>query len=72
MLGPVAGVMGTLQAVEIIKEITGIGQGLAGKLLLYDALQARFETIRLAWDADNPLTGRRPAIRDLSIHEQAA
>jgi adenylyltransferase/sulfurtransferase len=72
VLGPVAGVMGTLQAVEVVKELLGIGQPLTGKLLIYDALQARFQTITLKWDPANPLTGRNPTIRDLSIHCPAA
>ena len=38
VLGAAAGVMGSLQALEVLKEITGIGEGLAGKLLIYDAL----------------------------------
>lgn len=68
ILGPVAGVLGTLQAVEVVKEILGIGQSLAGRLLIYDALSTRFETIGLKWWPDNPLNGRNPAIRDLSPH----
>jgi adenylyltransferase/sulfurtransferase len=47
VLGPVPGVMGVLQAVEAVKVVTGVGQPLAGKLLLYDALAARFTTIKL-------------------------
>jgi molybdopterin-synthase adenylyltransferase len=72
VLGPVAGVMGTLQATEVIKELLGIGDSLAGKLLIYDALSARFQTITLKWDPANPLNGRNPVIRDLSIHSQLA
>jgi len=68
VLGPVAGVLGTLQAVEVIKELLGIGEGLAGRLLIYEALSARFQTIALKWDPDSPLNGRNPTIRDLSIH----
>jgi molybdopterin/thiamine biosynthesis adenylyltransferase len=68
ILGAVAGVVGTLQAVEVLKELLGIGESLCGKLLIYDALRARFETIRVAWDPDNPLNGREAHIRDLSIH----
>lgn len=70
VLGPLAGVLGTIQAVEVIKEILGLGEGLAGKLLIYDALSARFQTISLKWDPDNPLTGRNPTIKDLSIHQR--
>jgi molybdopterin/thiamine biosynthesis adenylyltransferase len=72
VLGPVAGVIGTLQAVEVVKEILGLGEGLAGKLLIYDALSARFQTIALKWDPANPLTGRTPEIFDLSIHQRLA
>jgi adenylyltransferase/sulfurtransferase len=68
ILGAVAGVVGTLQAVEVLKELLGIGQSLAGRLLVYDALAGRFQTIAVAWDPSNPLTGREPTIRDLSIH----
>jgi molybdopterin-synthase adenylyltransferase len=46
ILGALTGVMGTLQAMEVIKLITGIGEPLVGRLLLYDALAARFETVR--------------------------
>ncbi len=68
VLGSVVGVVGTLAATEILKEITDAGDSLAGRLLLYDAKAARFETLNLRWDADNPLTGTSPSIRDLSIH----
>lgn len=70
ILGAVAGVMGTLQATEVLKEILGIGDGLAGKLLIYDALSTRFETVKVAWDPDNPLSGKHPTIKDLSTHQQ--
>ncbi len=46
VLGALTGVLGTLQALEVIKLITGIGEPLVGRLLLYDALAARFDTIR--------------------------
>jgi adenylyltransferase/sulfurtransferase len=68
VLGSVVGVLGTLQATEAIKEITGAGETLAGKLLLYDAKDSRFETVRVKWDPDNPLSGRAPSILDLSVH----
>jgi len=68
VLGSVVGVVGTLQATEVIKEITGAGASLAGRLLIYDALATRFETLNVAWDPDNPLNGRNPTIKDLSVH----
>jgi molybdopterin/thiamine biosynthesis adenylyltransferase len=46
IIGALPGVIGTLQAIEVIKLITGIGEPLIGRLLLYDALAARFDTIR--------------------------
>ena len=66
ILGAVAGVIGCLQAVEVVKELLGIGEGLVGRLLLYDALQARVSTVAYGWDPENPLNGRNPEFRDLS------
>jgi len=45
IVGALTGVMGTLMAMEVIKELLGLGEGLVGKLLLYDALRCRFDTI---------------------------
>lgn len=50
ILGAVAGVMGTLQATEVLKEIMGLGDSLAGRLMLYDALAARHRTINFPRD----------------------
>jgi adenylyltransferase/sulfurtransferase len=71
VLGAAVGVVGTLQATEVLKEILGVGEGLAGRLLLYDARNARFNEIKVAWDPANPLSGKTPTIRDLSIHARA-
>jgi len=71
VLGAIVGVIGTLQAVEVLKEITGAGESLAGRLLIYDALSSRFESVKIAWDPDNALSGRNPTITDLSIHAGA-
>jgi len=68
ILGAVAGVMGTMQALEVIKEITGVGESLAGRLMIYDARACRFQSVNVAWDPNNPLTGENPTITDLSIH----
>ena len=46
ILGALTGVLGSMQALEVIKEITGTGESLAGRLIMYDAMAARFETIR--------------------------
>lgn len=69
ILGALTGIIGSLQALEALKELLGIGTSLAGKMLLYDALDARCHIITLAWREDNPLTGRNPSIHDLSKHK---
>jgi molybdopterin-synthase adenylyltransferase len=66
ILGAVAGVMGTLQATEILKEILAIGESLSGTLLIYDALDARFTRIRVKPDPACPLCGRSPTIVSLA------
>jgi adenylyltransferase/sulfurtransferase len=57
VLGAVTGVMGTLQATEVLKEITGIGKSLAGYLLVWNALDAEFRKIRLKKDPECPVCG---------------
>lgn len=57
VLGAVTGVMGTLQATEVIKEIAGIGESLAGYLLAWNALDAAFRKIRLKKDPQCPVCG---------------
>jgi molybdopterin-synthase adenylyltransferase len=57
ILGAIAGVMGTLQAVEVLKELLGLGDSLDGTLMIYDALRAQFHRIRIAKDPDCPTCG---------------
>jgi molybdopterin/thiamine biosynthesis adenylyltransferase len=71
VLGAVTGVMGTLQATEVLKLILGIGQSLSGRLLLWDALDARFRTVTLRRDPACALCGEGRAIHDLAAHEGA-
>ncbi len=68
VLGALAGVLGTLQTTEVLKEVLGIGDSMAGHLLLYDALGAEFRKIRLKRDASCPLCGDHPSITDLAAH----
>ena len=68
ILGALTGVVGSMMALEVIREIVGFGQGLTGRLLMIDARAMRFETLNYAWDPANPLSGEKPAIRDLSGH----
>ncbi len=60
ILGAIAGVMGTLQATEVLKEILGIGESLSGTLLVYDALRGAFHNIKLPRDPDCPTCGTKP------------
>ncbi len=69
ILGALPGILGSMMALEVIREIVGFGEGLVGRLLMVDARSMRFETLNYAWDKDNPLSGEKPTIRNLSIHK---
>jgi molybdopterin-synthase adenylyltransferase len=68
ILGALAGVIGSMAALEVIREIVGFGEGLVGRLVMFDARAMRFETLSYAWDPANPLSGERPTIKDLPVH----
>ena len=65
VLGAMAGTIGAWQATEVVKEILGMGESLSGKLLLYDALDARVERLTVVRRGDCPLCGIDPAITSL-------
>lgn len=65
VLGAVAGTLGTLQATEVVKELLGIGTGMSGQLLIYDALETTFRTVRVKPDPGCPLCGPAPTITTL-------
>jgi adenylyltransferase/sulfurtransferase len=67
-MGALAGVLGSMMALEAIREIVGFGEGLVGRLLMLDARAMRFETLRYRRDPQNPLNGDAPVITDLSVH----
>ena len=69
VIGALTGVMGSMQAIEVIKELLGVGESLAGRVLIYDALAARFHAVKISWDPQNPLSGTNPTIADLSVHK---
>ena len=56
ILGALAGVVGSMMALEVIREIVGFGESLVGRLVMIDARAMRFETLRYAWDPANPLS----------------
>ncbi len=70
VLGVLPGIVGTMQATEVIKLITGIGQPLVGKLLLIDTLAMSFRVMKLHRDPNNPLTGTNPTIKELIDYQQ--
>jgi len=69
VLGALTGVIGSLQAIEAIKLILGIGESMAGRLLLYDALSGEFRTVKIRRDPKCPLCGDDPTITGLIDYE---
>ncbi len=70
ILGAVTGVIGTMQATEVIKVILGIGQPLKGKLLLWNALDMSFRTVKVPRNKECPVCGEHPTITELIDYEQ--
>ena len=70
VLGVLPGVIGMLQATEVIKLLVGGGDSLTGRLLLYDAWRMKFRELKLDKDPDCPLCGRHPTITGLIDYEQ--
>lgn len=69
VLGVLPGVVGTIQAIEAIKLILGIGDTLAGRLLLFDALSMDFRSVRIRRDPKCPICGDQPSIHELIDYE---
>jgi adenylyltransferase/sulfurtransferase len=70
VLGVLPGLLGVIQATEVIKLILGTGEPLIGRLLLVDALTMRFREMRLRKNADCPVCGANPTIRKLIDYDQ--
>jgi molybdopterin/thiamine biosynthesis adenylyltransferase/rhodanese-related sulfurtransferase len=70
VLGVLPGIIGCIQATEILKLATGIGTPLLGRLLVYDALEMKFRELRLRRDPKCPLCGEEPTITELIDYEQ--
>ena len=68
VLGALAGAVGSLQAIEVLKELMEIGDSLAGWLIIYDALLSDMQKIKLPRYPACPLCGDTPSITDLSAH----
>lgn len=69
VLGVLPGVIGSLQALEAIKWILGVGDSLVGRLVLFDALALRFREVRIRRNPDCPVCGDRPTVTELIDYE---
>jgi len=65
VLGPVPGIIGTIQALEVLKLLAGAGRTLAGRLLLFDGLALRFDEVNLGRDPGCAVCGDHPTIKGL-------
>lgn len=72
VIGAMGGVIGSLQAMETIKYITGVGQLLTGRLMTYDALKMEFRTVKISRDPHCAVCGGHPAIDHPIDYEQTA
>src|SRR5438309_3922374 len=69
VLGVLPGIIGTIQAMETIKLILGIGEPLVGRLVLFDALKLQFRELKLAKDPECPVCWTHPTITELIDYE---
>jgi adenylyltransferase/sulfurtransferase len=65
VFGVLPGIIGSIQAIEAIKIITGVGESLVGRLLLFEALEMEFTTVKLRWDPNCPVCGENPSVTEL-------
>ncbi len=69
VLGVLCASIGSIQVNEAIKVITGIGEPLAGRLMIYDALEMSYRTVRVRKDPECPVCGKNPTITELIDYE---
>ena len=69
-MGVLPGIVGLIQATEVIKLILGQGRPLVGRMLVYDALDMKFRELKLRRNAQCPVCGDRPTITRLINYEQ--
>jgi adenylyltransferase/sulfurtransferase len=70
VLGVLPGIIGSLQALEVIKVVTGVGETLSGRFYIFDALNFESRTFRIKRRPDNPVNGENPTIKELIDYEQ--
>ncbi len=71
VLGPLAGVIGCLQATEVLKYLLGVGELLTNRLLVFDALGLQFREVKVSRNPDCRICGQKPSITELADEEQA-
>lgn len=70
VLGVVPGIVGTIQAMEAIKLLLGVGESLAGRLLIFDALRMKFRELKLSRDPGCPACGDAPTVTELIDYDR--
>jgi len=70
VLGVLPGIIGSLQALEAIKLILGLGDPLIGRLLLYDALDGEFRELKISKNRDCPVCGDQPSVTELIDYQE--
>src|SRR5260370_28328560 len=71
VLGVLCGSIGSIQVNEAIKLITGIGEPLAGRLMIYDALEMSYRTVQVRKDPECPVCGKEPTITELIDYDES-
>ena len=69
VLGVLCASIGSIQATEAIKLLTGIGDSLVGRLMIYDALEMSYRTVKIRKDPECPICGKKPTITELIDYE---
>lgn len=70
VFGAIAGILGTVQAAEAVKFVTGVGELLVDKILFFDALPMEFRTVNITRNPDCPVCGENPSITEIREYEQ--
>jgi len=70
VFGVLPGIVGCIQATEAIKLITGVGEPLVGRLLIFDAMEMDFQTVKVRRDPSCPVCGDRPTVTELIDYDQ--
>lgn len=70
VLGVLPGIIGSLQANEVIKVVTGVGETLSGRLVLFDAMDFSVRTLKVRKTSDNPVSGENPTITSLIDYDE--